>query len=283
MQGRNAAPWRRNRVADYKLLRRMRGVSTAEEVGRVYLAWHAPSGRPTLLVAPCSPGQPAPSEECRLRVRTGSHPAPYVALEVEQAPQGGAPLTQLADSMGTLWLALKGVEQHTQAAEHLRTPPTPRKARTRPAAPARAALATVGVLGLLTLLGLPRLWRAEWATPAAEPAQEALAAAAQEALEEPEALPVGSMEGRAQPWVLALDMPPRPFRGQYRVDKDGKCKGRLEVPINGGCWVALDLKPPCGADAYEHGGKCYWPSMPAAKEPSSTLPHPPTLPAQHAR
>lgn len=276
MQGRNAAPWQRNRVGPYRLLRRLRSTSTGQGAGRAYLAWATPSGRPALVVAPAAPEHYVPQEEYRFRVRAGVQPAPYVALEVEEAPHGRAPLAQLADGMDAICEVLERYARHPEAHAHLSTTPSPRRRSAQ--GPLWAAGAAVV---LAVLVCLPRVWQGETHPPAA-PALEAAASMAEEALTEPEALPVGSMEGRA-PWALALDMPPKPFRGQYRVDKEGKCKGRREVPINGGCWIELAGRAPCGDDAYEWKGACYWPSMPAAKEPSSTLPRPPPVPAQRAQ
>lgn len=270
--------WQRNRLGPYTLLRRLRGVSTAEDVGRVYAARHRPSGRPALVVTPASPGHEVPAADYLLRMRSSASPAnagPYVALEVEGAPAGEQPLAEVERGVGTIWLALRGVEQHPEVIAHLAGgAQVVRSGRRAVRVQAWVALAAAV---LLAVLCLPRLWSAGAVQQAAAPVQEARISAAEEALVEPEALPVGSMEGRP---TLALDMPKGPFPGQYRVDKQGKCKGRREVPINGGCWIALKGEAPCGDDAYEHKGTCYWPSMPAAKEPSSTLPRPPPMPAR---
>jgi hypothetical protein len=101
------------------------------------------------------------------------------------------------------------------------------------------------------------------------------------AFEAPEALPVGAAVRKGWQGV-GLDMPKRPFKGQARTDKEGKCEDS-EVPINGGCWIALaDMKPPCKSKAYEWTGRCYLPIYPAPPEPSSTLPRAPEVPARRA-
>jgi serine/threonine-protein kinase len=40
---------------------------------------------------------------------------------------------------------------------------------------------------------------------------------------------------------IGVDMPPRPFSGQRRPDADGRCPGKMQVPIDGGCWVKLSV------------------------------------------
>lgn len=57
--------------------------------------------------------------------------------------------------------------------------------------------------------------------------------------------------------VISLEMPKQPLPGQRRPP----CR-RGEVELNGGCWTGLlTLTPPCGDEAYEWNGICYWPQM----------------------
>ncbi len=69
--------------------------------------------------------------------------------------------------------------------------------------------------------------------------------------------------------VIAKEMPKQPLPSQRRAP----C-GRGEVEIRGGCWARwADLPPPCGDDAYELNGVCYWPLLkgdqrvPTSEEP----------------
>jgi len=267
----------KNRIGPYTILRRLRGVTTASEVGRVYNARHRTPGRPALVVRGVSQEHFTPTQEWRMRVRAGTQPEPYLALEVERAPEGDSALSQLDAGLDVLVCALEGLERHAEVAAHLsgwRRPAAPTKEPSLLAGNWRwaavAALLAVGVLA-------PRAWRAAHA-PGVQPEQEAAVAVAEEVLAEPQALPVAAAHPRT--WTgLGINMPKKPFPGQYRPEKDGKCKARLEVPINGGCWVELAVKAPCGDDAYEHAGRCYWPSMPAPKEPSSIIPRPTPVPA----
>jgi serine/threonine-protein kinase len=71
---------------------------------------------------------------------------------------------------------------------------------------------------------------------------------------------------------IAVEIPPKPLPGQRRPDANGRCRGKLHVPINGGCWIKLPVKPPdCEQeDAYVHQGDCYVPAMPRARPPTSS-------------
>jgi serine/threonine protein kinase len=62
---------------------------------------------------------------------------------------------------------------------------------------------------------------------------------------------------------IAVDLPPKPLPGQRRPDATGRCPGKVQVAINGGCWtkLAVDLKD-CGDwGGVEHKGACYQPAM----------------------
>jgi eukaryotic-like serine/threonine-protein kinase len=67
---------------------------------------------------------------------------------------------------------------------------------------------------------------------------------------------------------LARPLPEKPFPGQ----RQPPCKPRIEAVLRGACWVELGAKPPCSNDAYEWEGKCYIPSLPPARQPTSKPP-----------
>lgn len=72
---------------------------------------------------------------------------------------------------------------------------------------------------------------------------------------------------------LAAEVPPKPFPGQRRPDANGRCPGKLQVPINGGCWIklTLDVKDCDKEDAYfMHRGVCYTPAFSPARPPTSS-------------
>ncbi|EAU69177.1 serine/threonine protein kinase [Stigmatella aurantiaca] len=77
---------------------------------------------------------------------------------------------------------------------------------------------------------------------------------------------MGTMPSPAQRG-LGLDMPKTPFPGQQRPP----CTASYEAEIRGGCWTQLAQMAPC-KDSYEWKGRCYIPSTPAPREPTSDKP-----------
>jgi serine/threonine-protein kinase len=70
--------------------------------------------------------------------------------------------------------------------------------------------------------------------------------------------------------AVAMDMPPGPLPGQRRPDANGRCAGKMQVPINGGCWYKLVADPKdCDPDAYVHKGACYAPAFPPGRPATS--------------
>ncbi len=61
---------------------------------------------------------------------------------------------------------------------------------------------------------------------------------------------------------IAVDLPPKPFSGQRRPDGNGRCPGKVQVAINGGCWMPVDVKD-CDDENgfFEYRGACYIPVM----------------------
>nr|WP_307734743.1 serine/threonine-protein kinase [Pyxidicoccus parkwaysis] len=70
---------------------------------------------------------------------------------------------------------------------------------------------------------------------------------------------------------IALDVPLKPLPGQRRPDASGRCPGKQQVVINGGCWfrVTSDTKE-CDLDAYAYKGDCYTPVLPHTRPPTSS-------------
>ncbi len=63
-------------------------------------------------------------------------------------------------------------------------------------------------------------------------------------------------------------IPAQPLEGQ----KTRGCEEEDSETINGGCWVRLERRPPCGARHFEHRGGCY---MPVAEDPKTPVAEPP--------
>ncbi|MFP2933323.1 serine/threonine protein kinase, partial [Pyxidicoccus sp. 3LG] len=63
--------------------------------------------------------------------------------------------------------------------------------------------------------------------------------------------------------AIAVDLPPKPFPGQRRPDAGGRCPGKVQVAINGGCWrrLPVDLKDCDEWDGFQYRGACYLPVL----------------------
>jgi hypothetical protein len=85
--------------------------------------------------------------------------------------------------------------------------------------------------------------------------------------------PVTPAKPSSKQQPLAQPSPPEPRPGQIRPDGKGRCPGRMEVPINGGCWVEIPLMP---AEACVESGyvllksKCYTPALQSPQKPVPT-------------
>jgi hypothetical protein len=69
------------------------------------------------------------------------------------------------------------------------------------------------------------------------------------------------------PAAIVKQVPDKPFPGQRRPP----CPRNVEIPINGGCWYAVEIKPPCG-DYYEWRSACYLPVMGWTRVPTTQEP-----------
>jgi serine/threonine protein kinase len=69
---------------------------------------------------------------------------------------------------------------------------------------------------------------------------------------------------------IAVEVPPKPLPGQRRPDANGRCPSKLQVPINGGCWLRMvaDTKE-CDQDSFAYKGACYFPVFPPTRVPTS--------------
>ena len=74
--------------------------------------------------------------------------------------------------------------------------------------------------------------------------------------------------------TLSGEMPPRPFPGQLRIDAHGRCPGKVQVPINGGCWLKTPMAlKDCATDSFVfvYKGACYTPVL-APPRPATSSP-----------
>jgi hypothetical protein len=150
---------------------------------------------------------------------------------------------------------------------------TRRREAVRPDWAARALAAFVGgflvamVMLLASLLGRTSEPAPRWEEPPQEVAQFSPDAGVGEDAHSS----VQAPEKRVGPWILALGrpMPPKPYPDQRRPP----CVPRMEVEINGGCWVEVARQsPPCGNEMFDYAGACYLPSFTGPKTPTSGEP-----------
>ncbi|WP_375770282.1 hypothetical protein NR798_05150 [Archangium gephyra] len=233
----------------YRVLKRYRGISGG--LGRLYEARNDETGNPALLLMPGPKGDLRAEEDWQVRATANVTP-PYLALEVERAPANGQP-RQLTWMMERWAAALGRIDTKPEARAHLTAGPQ------KPSPPRHRALG--GAVALVTLLALGA---APWTHASPEPVPPSAA---------PPVLTVDSPDPAAAIFAdaaqaIAIPMPQGPFRGQNRPP----CKSRFEVVIRGGCWVAIEARPPCGEDAYELEGKCYLPGYSAPRPPQALQP-----------
>ena len=213
----------------------------------LYLATHETTGTPALVLKPAEDGS-KPPPDVQGRYISSSSPA-YVAVEVEQTPWAVAPDKHSVETVVCTFEDVRaGMERLAQA---LSGAPEPRPLW-------RLGLALTGAAAVCALVfALGRL--APVSPPPVGP--EALASA--------EHAPM-SPEVPADTWgpltemsflrttdggLLALSrpLPSKPYPGQKRPP----CKARVEVELNGGCWVPHKEKAPCPEDLFESKGECY--------------------------
>jgi hypothetical protein len=198
-----------------------------------------------------------PEESWRVRVSSNASP-PYVALEMEKAPASGQ-LQELARLLGLAAISVeRGVTSgHGELGPHLTRQRVGLLKRW--AGYTRGPLRTLwnsGVelisMAFILLLAVSLWLNGPLGRQKPEPGIHmpvgagVLDATASRAPVMADAFDMGP--------VLAYPMPGRPFSDQAKPP----CRGS-EVLINGGCWVALEKRPPCNKDYAEYQGKCYLP------------------------
>ncbi|MFP2928580.1 serine/threonine protein kinase [Pyxidicoccus sp. 3LG] len=72
--------------------------------------------------------------------------------------------------------------------------------------------------------------------------------------------------------TIAVEQFPKPLPGQARPDATGRCHGKAQVALNGGCWLKLDREvKDCDEDygQFVHKGACYGPAFRKPRPPTS--------------
>ncbi|KFA93102.1 hypothetical protein [Archangium violaceum] len=238
----------------------------------LHLATHETSGA-TALVLKLNAGQDAAALK-DLRVSLISSPASpgYIAMQVEQTAWSRAPDRQSVES---LVFTFEGVCEAVRRMARA----VPEDYDARPQWHLRLGVASAAVCALLLALvclapesrppnGLEPLASA----PTATSAQDKQLAAQRGPSGAHAPLNATTLVQTEDPNSsgITYPLPAKPFGNQAKAP----CKPRKgEVEINGGCWVALEKRPPCYDDQAEYQGKCYLPVAERPKpEPSAIQP-----------
>ena len=213
--------------------------------GTLYRATHVTTGAPALVHQPAEDGA-VPRTDWRVRVISSASPS-YTAMEVEDTPWTVAPDRQSVESMvPTLEDVHKGVEGMAHA---FSGPPAPYIRRHLALAGVAGVFALAFALGLLVPMSPPPSGTESVASVAPAPMSHEVPT---DTTLPPEGMSFREMVDGGQP-VIAYPFPAKPYKGQKRPP----CTPRIEVEINGGCWVPHELKAPCPEQLHEYQGKCY--------------------------
>jgi hypothetical protein len=256
------------RLGPFHLGRRYKHKEPGTGLGRLYEAHNVHTGGSALVLMPDRHADWEPMEDWRISASSHVSP-PYVALEVRHAPASGR-LPALSELLDLLASAVERLEQNAEARTHLTREPISRlrrwlgrsrrwlrswRGRTL------AGLATVA-LGVGLRLGFTGLDQGP------EPGTRTAHRVGAEAAARLDAPIMIDKHDRGE-LAIAYPMPGGPFRNQAKAP----CfADEGEVEINGGCWVALEKRPPCLKNQAEHQGKCYLPVAASARKAQSILP-----------
>jgi hypothetical protein len=220
----------------------------AAEVGHIHEARNVETGEPAMVMLPGPRPTWAPKRSWKGRVSFQATP-PFISLEMEEAPASGN-LKELATLLTLLLAALDAVEGNARMRAHLTRGPMGRWMRPPPLkALVAMGLAVLVLGGGFWLLGTGSR---ELAPSTPTPSTSGLSELADAGPRSPVLV-----DGKPRsPTGIAYPLPDKPFSDQAKPPCLTK---RDEVAINGGCWVALERRPPCHEDHAEYQGKCYLP------------------------
>lgn len=251
------------RLGPYRLGRQQRSEDPGmEDLGRLYEAHDVHTEAPALVLLPGPDVGGELEEDCRVRITVRARP-PCVGVELEHAPASGR-LAVLGAISEVLTRMVERMEWSDEARGHLMRRPERRQERW--AARARRMWG-VGVEHRVELIILALVlylcvahWRAYESERDARRAAVAMAVRTGDANRAPTTVDTGDVGTAA----ISYPLPEKPFSDQAKVP----CKPNLhEVEINGGCWLELALRPPCGENYAEYRGKCYVPVSSSSRKP----------------
>ncbi|MFE8595710.1 hypothetical protein [Archangium violaceum] len=256
--------WKGGRLGPFHLGKRYKNVGT--DLGRLYAAHDVDTGNAALVVMP---SDHADLESWSVRATSQAEP-PYLALEVEQAPASGR-LPDLSNMLDLLTSAVERLEKNEEARAHLTGGSVSTwkrwvgRIKRLLRSPRGLLVAGLTALALCVLL-LPRLL-GDSTAPGSD--GRASTGAGTWVMTEPKAPTLVDLDPSDVP-AITYPLPARPFSDQAKTPCFPKSG---EVEINGGCWVALEKRPPCFENQAEHQGKCYMPVSAKSHEKKRREPH----------
>jgi hypothetical protein len=220
----------------------------AAEVGHIHEARNVETGAPAMVMMPGPRPTWIPRRVWKVRVAFQSTP-PFMSLQVDEAPASGS-LKELADLMTLLLAGLDAVASNARMRAHLTREPMPRWMRPLP-------LKALAVAGLAVLVLGGGFWLSGTGTrPMAPPTPPPSPAGLGEMADAGSSTSFLADGALRSPTGIAYPLPDKPFSNQA---KPPCLTRRDEVAINGGCWLALERRPPCHEEQAEYQGKCYVP------------------------
>ncbi|HYO70057.1 MAG TPA: hypothetical protein VEU33_28675 [Archangium sp.] len=241
--------WSGGPVGPYRVTVRYRAIGGG--LGRLYEARNTETGKPALVLMPGPKGDLRAEENWQLRATANVTP-PYLALEVEHAPENGQP-RQLTWMLERWAAALVRIDTRPEARAFLTG-----GAKTPRPHPAGRLGSPGGALGLAVLLALAVLL---WSRAPVPPSQQVHGTQERMDLTQSIDEAVGGIQG--------IPMPDKPTAGQKRPPCDAM---RGEVELRGACWHELAKHPPCPTGIAEYQGKCYIGVGAAPRVPTSIGP-----------
>lgn len=217
------------------------------ELGPIHEARNVETGASALVMTPGT-GSFWPKKNWQVRVSFQVAP-PFLSVEVERAPASGR-LAELANLLVLVLAALEAVGSSARMRAHLTREPMNRWMSRPPVMTLAAVALAVLVLGGGLWWGMGTRSTGVPTSPQSVPVVSESA----EAGFQPPLLVNSAVQG--SPAGISYPLPDKPFSNQSKPPCDTE---RDEVAINGGCWLALERRPPCHKDHAEYQGKCYVP------------------------
>ncbi|WP_257453095.1 hypothetical protein [Archangium lipolyticum] len=244
--------WKGGRLGPFHISKRYKNV--AVDLGRLYEAENIHTGAPALVLMPGARANWEPEDSWLVRISAQTEP-PFITMEVEQAPSSGQ-LSKLSDMLDLLTSTVERLEKNEEARAHLTGGPVGTwkrwVGRTRRMLRSRGWLVVAGLAVTLSAVMWSRFSQDPEGPRGDKRAGAGIGESAASEAKAPDLVDL-SAPGAT---TIAYPLPAKPFSDQAKAPCYPKSG---EVEINGGCWVALEKRPPCYERQAEYQGKCYMP------------------------